>query len=401
MINSVYAQLEPKLPGLISFMVVAMGWGALVPMQIATNNSLVTYVARDTIPTTRQRDHDDEGVQAHGSWVRCQTGYTAYYEDLTFATTEIGAILGYKVTPTSSVRETVVVVTSDGARHWRRVANLPNEKVFPGVYEWTHVIMTNSRTIILAAGLTSSIYKSTNLGRSWKRCKILCPASNSIEWGFPDSRHGILAVNESIATHLFRTTNGGDTWMEVPLPEENMSRVLGFAFVSSSLGYIAYSELPLGSPSKEHGLITQFILSTSNTGASWRLDTAIQLERPGLSNHMFVDDGAVVMNSVAKKNNVARWFIDSTLLFQSYPVSELVHNRGYYIESGNILMVDINKHKPLSFCWQQDVKQGDAEYQLKADKPLSKIKFVSSDIGYVIGADGMVYKTLHRGEGWP
>jgi photosystem II stability/assembly factor-like uncharacterized protein len=340
--------------------------------------------------------------KVEGSWDSLPTGCSAFFEHMSFATPDTGVILGYTKTR-EIVPEDWVMVTYDGAKHWQRIALLPDKKNFPGVTDWSDVIMADSKTIFLRSYWSQSIFRSTDFGRSWKRCNIDFPQSASrVRWTFPAPQEGFIMVgDDSMPGYVARSTDGGLNWQEMKIPAESAHGPTSMVFVSPTVGYLDYRRDPKSkNPDKDSCL--ECIFRTSNGGASWTLDTEIAIPPYQFERYSFLDGTTIILNSAKKDSLCAPWSIDSQLNGGTMRVTELRDRRAYYAEGGDIWMIDLHQfNPPILFCWPSDVLSGRVEFQLKWDNTLMNIQFVTSDIGYAIGADGMVFKTIHRGQKWP
>ncbi|HLV98830.1 MAG TPA: hypothetical protein VKT82_09160 [Ktedonobacterales bacterium] len=173
--------------------------------------------------------------------------------------------------PIVSGENTQILHTSDGGEHWKMVtprssallAQSGNAALRPdgnGAGPRTEDFLTGSVAWVLQ--LPNHLFRTTDGGQTWQQ--ETAPGAAVYQFTFLDALHGwVLAqVGEALAT--FRTTNGGVTWTQMQRGANEFPLQYpfwGMRFLDLNTGWLVFLNDPL------NGVITVF--KTDDSGATW------------------------------------------------------------------------------------------------------------------------------------
>jgi hypothetical protein len=174
-----------------------------------------------------------------------------------------------------------VLLTQDGGRTWK---GLP-----AGAFPYLGLWFAGGRLLLVvldqpAGGSLAGppVDLSDDGGETWRPVQLPganLPASVDIArtMTFADHRNGFLLVTTSASAStprgaaFWRTSDGGSTWSPLPASGLFASPVLGMTFPDTEHGVLAV-EGPDGAP---------LLLATQDGGASWRQAAALDVSQPG------------------------------------------------------------------------------------------------------------------------
>ncbi|MDX2127517.1 MAG: S8 family serine peptidase [Chloroherpetonaceae bacterium] len=150
--------------------------------------------------------------------------------------------------------------TTNGGSTWETVYTGPSGSFFNYIHFWNS---TNGIALSDPAGdpFVYLVVKTTNGGTTWDRTVDVTPPTSG-EFGlnngafFLDENFGWFGTNQG---RVFRTANGGDTWVDTPIQDATNAWVWGIAFTNNANGVV-------GGYRVTSNAISGGVLARTNTG---------------------------------------------------------------------------------------------------------------------------------------
>ena len=126
-----------------------------------------------------------------------------------------------------------VMRTEDAGHSWTRELSGPSGgqsvflKFFDGVTGY--FALTGPRPIL---------YRTFDGGLTWEADPALNPAAYALSWSFPDAAHGWLLVRGARSNRLYRTPDGGSTWLDLGTPVPLPDQAYRVSFAGAASGWI-------------------------------------------------------------------------------------------------------------------------------------------------------------------
>jgi photosystem II stability/assembly factor-like uncharacterized protein len=220
----------------------------------------------------------------------------------------------------------------------------------------------------IATGNSEVIYKTSNGGLNWTMMNV----NNVGGWPRMINDFGFYSplIGVAVGTNgrILRTTNSGNTW--VPITSGVSNSLNGVNFATSSIGIIVGD---------------QVILRTTNGGASWAVNSTPSYN---LKNIHFVNSnlGYAIGNGILKTTNAGvTWNLISPLNGDDV--------YGIDADSAFICNTGVYKTSNVGSFWGAQASVSAGTY--------NDLDFLNLTDGYVVGNNGMVYKTTTGGEPVP
>ncbi|MEJ2494442.1 MAG: YCF48-related protein [Ignavibacteriaceae bacterium] len=271
-----------------------------------------------------------------------------------------------------------ILYTSDGGTNWKRQTT-----------NYTTPLLSISfcdESNGWAVGDNGIILKTTNQGNDWSRVyndtsinirnfKVECisPTTTIV---LRDSNTGDFHQE----TKIWETTDNGESWKDISPYENGFSFLRDFSFTSSEYGWIC------GNGGNIDGYQ---IHRTTNSGTSWNTK---YFNFPTLWS----------MQKIFFKNSLEGWATDWDTLYYTSDGGEIWNVSGVpnfndltdIVMFGNIgyasrLIGKIEKTTDFGNSW---VEQSTAPANFVTD-----IEFINENIGWAVGWNGMIYKTINGG----
>ena len=175
-----------------------------------------------------------------------------------FESEQLGWALAVSVTQGSNQGPFWIFRTVDGAKHWQRQLVGQTSSVFLTLDSFQFLDPTHG---FVAAGNPISLYRTTDGGMHWPALGL--PYADGYAVTFTDPLHGwFLAL-----PHLWSTSDGGNTWNQLPDPPvDTGDRFLTATQLSNGLVFRTRLEGWLGS----NGAGQPHVYSSADGGHSWQ-----------------------------------------------------------------------------------------------------------------------------------
>ncbi|MBK8983179.1 MAG: hypothetical protein IPM38_12875 [Ignavibacteria bacterium] len=274
-----------------------------------------------------------------------------------------------------------------------------------------------------AVGLSGRIYKSTDAGMNWTQQSS---GTNTFLFclDFLDSLNGVIGG----ATYVSKTTNGGMNWVIQNVTFTNpFTQVTSFNFIDQSTIYglttgkaeflrttnggLSWDFIPINYPYindiprkmsfkglNNGNIVTNFglILSTTNAGTSWAIDSSfkpIYRQIGVLFNVKRVSEQIAYVSGsggrVIKSTNAGQNWFATTGGRYNYNSNYFVNqNTGFTAGNDGKILKTINA----GLNW--------IEKQSNTNQNLNEVMFADDNTGYICGDTGTVLKTTDGGENW-
>lgn len=126
-----------------------------------------------------------------------------------------------------------VMRTEDAGRTWTRELSGPSggQSVFLRFFDGVtgYFALTGPRPIL---------YRTYDGGITWSADPALNPAAYALSWSFPDAAHGWLLVRGARANRLYRTADGGSSWLDLGVPVPAPDQAFRVSFASAASGWL-------------------------------------------------------------------------------------------------------------------------------------------------------------------
>ncbi len=193
---------------------------------------------------------DDNGQ----TWKKINSGILNDFGRVQFTSSQTGYIMG---------QSQQMLKTEDGGNTWFPLALPPSPQYAPGLTNMYFVsdsvgyVITNSN-----AYNPSSIFKTTNGGRTWNQLSYTSYLGNFYSVWFTDANTGFICGSSGTLLH---TTDGGNTWQAITITAVGSNTAFSnIAFVSAAVGYMTSS--------------AGDILQTKDGGNTWARISTIQTD---------------------------------------------------------------------------------------------------------------------------
>lgn len=268
-------------------------------------------------------------------------------------------------------------MTNDGGDSWT-AKDLP----FWDVYD---LFLLNDSSIIAASD--DGLYKSSDGGKTWR--STFKPGESPRYWtiyriDFIDDNLGYAtgSLNE-----IYKTTNGGESWLVISLPSEYELDAYfpGIAFESAEKGVLG-----------DNACLYSIDLSTNTWKSFKKSFTTNNFESVTFSNDTTLF--AVGNNVLARSDNNGRtWNVieDNVAKGVFFDVAFTNNSTGYVV-GVNSSMAGLNKGLIIK------TTNGGMTWQMAYNPPkqLTGICFPTQNVGYAVGLSSQLFKTTDGGSNW-
>ena len=177
----------------------------------------------------------------------------------------------------------LVMRTTDAGRHWAPQLSGPTNG--HGVYLKFFDPLDG---VFAMTGARPLLYRTGDGGASWTGQAAITARAAVLAWSFPDPANGWMLVDvdplQADDTHLYRTSDAGQTWADLGRPVRSPDQAFGVSFAAGGIGWLAtMSAGPYAYQSGDYGLTwdrvavasthtwpqkAQFLISTQPVGSS-------------------------------------------------------------------------------------------------------------------------------------
>ena len=302
-------------------------------------------------------------IKSQAQWTIQNSGTTAELTSVYFLNPDTGFVAGESVT---------IFKTTDGGTNWQPLST--------GVFSaFDAVVFTNVSTGY-AFGRGSRILKTTNAGANWFALNFSGGVGLFFSAYFTNDRIGY-AVGSGIKPSIIKTTDGGINWTVQRF--DSITTLYSIHFPTADTGYAVgstnYEEAP--------------ILKTTDAGNSWfRLTSGVD---PSLRSVYFTDANtgyAVGSNGTILKttDGGTAWIaLNSGTSFVTFTSVYFPDDNTGYAVTGFPSDGSIFKTIDAGESWHLQ--------NPRTTRSLNDIFFVDTNIGYAVGDDGVILKTLNGG----
>lgn len=238
------------------------------------------------------------------------------------------------------------------------------------------------------AGDEGYLAHTSDGGRSWSR-KILNTAANINEIYFRNDDNGYLVAGRK----MFVTKDGGRSWSDTVIIEpgeikNGTPEFLSIRFNSKNQGFIIGSVL-----NSEEEVIDSLLLRTTDGGDTWsrllipEVKTELfHLDFDGKQEGWIVGDMGVILATINNGNSWTKQ--ESGTLAGLYNVDFRDNKEGYVVgEDGTILRTENG-----GATW--------TKITTFVKETLFRVNFVDDKNGWIVGAKGTILRTYDRGNTW-
>ncbi len=295
------------------------------------------------------------------SWSHLGGNFSIY--SIHFLNENIGFTCGY---------DGVILKTIDGGLSWENISYM-----YLAYYsEMTTIFFTDANHGYIA-GERGRIVKTNNGGNSWDLYGFNYEDARQID--FINAQTGYVLMDDKI----FKTSDGGNNWIDTELPITSWDPST-FDFVNENVGYATNYR--------------SYVYKTIDGGQNWNLITG----SGGINNYTegsydvkfisenvgFVSGGGNWRRLFKTNNGGQTWEVlgNFSLFYLQFLTPQVGYARDYYGSNKKL-------YKTLDggFSWS---------ILRETTEELNSFHFVTEDVGYLVGYDGMVEKTVDGGNSW-
>jgi|GEM_PF-1447444 len=286
------------------------------------------------------------------SWEKLNVPYFGKPIQIEFTSSDTGYILGQDTITLNSI----LAKTNDGGKSWAVIKFSKQFLTDTAMGNIVKVNPSNKNSNVLFSG-SNNILRSDNSGATWRieqsATNTLVPPTSITYYFLDDSR--IIAVGQDV----YRSTDGGDNWTTVFVPDQYFSTLYLLQFTNQQIGYAAGGIMYDGN---NNGVL----IKTTDGGNTWKsIDYPLKQAIGGIS---FLND------------NIG--FINISLYSGDQATTSSTGSALYKTENGGDSWTAANSNIKLPVV--QDA--------------ISKIYFKTEQDGYGIGAN--IYHTTDGGINW-
>lgn len=295
------------------------------------------------------------------SWNHVCCNYDIY--SIQFLNENIGYVCGH---------DGMILKTSDGGLSWDNISYL----YLHYFSDMKTIFFTDANTGFIA-GERGRIAKTTNGGNSW----------NSYGFNYEDARQ-IDFINAQVGyvlmdNKIFKTSDGGNTWTDTELPITYMNPST-FDFVNENIGYATNYKSD--------------VYKTVDGGLNWQLITGtngINNSNHGGYNVKFIDENVGFVSGG----------FNNPKTFKTINGGQTWETLGNY-RIGNFQFLTSQLGYAQSYGYSpsnlyKTVDGGDTWSILyQPTEEINAFHFVTGDVGFLVGYDGMLEKTIDGGNNW-
>ncbi len=295
------------------------------------------------------------------TWSKLTVDFDSNFYDVTFVNTNVGYVSG---------DNGQVFKTTNGGFSWIR----QNTGVSEGL---ASIQFLNENVGYAASGFFqdyATIVKTVNGGATWSKANLPSNKTGGGMW-FINQNVGLYAYADSLygTSTIVRTTNGGDTWAQVYSGEGWISY---FSFPTETVGYATVNN--------------GTILKTTDGGASWNvLNLGSVLWGSGIS---FYSENVGLVGGQPRSGSKVTIYTTTNGGTSWNPIEtngmifKITHadfNNVYALSVDSLGKGFMIKSEDGGITWDMENEE---ETQLRG------IQFVNSNLGYAVGAEGVILK---------
>jgi photosystem II stability/assembly factor-like uncharacterized protein len=321
-------------------------------------------------------------------------------------------MIGYAIGEKSTV-----IKTSDGGNNWVKINVNPD-------YHFFAIDFIDENTGFVGGIPGNSIFKTTDGGTSWLQYNSIdIYAVQTII--FIDNLTGFAAGWLGMDSVIYKTTDGGVSWIQKTMPiQTQWDYIKSFCFVNNQVGYAAG---------------TRTILKTIDSGETWNIsytgtasfnsicfpeNETIGYVVGDFNTALKTTDGGTIWQTI--NTNVSSQHFYNSVNFLNNQVGFIVGMHGIILKTTDGGLNWLNLLSNVSLGWQMSVDfpinsqtgyiAGMGQYYrilktinggntwtqqtINSSAGLRKIKFLDNETGYVVGDNGVVFKTTDGGQNW-
>ena len=126
-----------------------------------------------------------------------------------------------------------VMRTGDAGRTWTRELSGPSggEAVYLRFFD-------RATGYFALTGPHPTLYRTSDGGLTWSARPALDPSAYALSWSFPDAAHGWLLARGAAANRLYRTPDGGSSWVDLGPPVRSPDQAFRVQFSSQATGWL-------------------------------------------------------------------------------------------------------------------------------------------------------------------
>ncbi|NTW23208.1 MAG: T9SS type A sorting domain-containing protein [Lentimicrobium sp.] len=360
-------------------------------------------IDENTLFTTGQGGTIMKSIDGGANWTTFNTGNTKLLRCAKFMQ---NGMKGY-----AAGANATLIKTNDGGLNWQNLTINQDVDLYA-------MDFPDEQTGFVAGNPGYIIYKTSDGGSSWTPSDSLPSAVISvIEFPF-DNLTGFAGgwMGDSV---IYKTIDGGITWVQKPIPFQSaFNDIKTFCFVNEQTGYAAGNRTILkttdfgeswfsvysgnGSfksicfPENETTgyVVGDFntIFKTSDGGSGW------QPINPGVSGSPFYMSVDFVDNQsgfIVGSDGIILKTIDGGLNWTNIRTA---------ITLNGLHAIDFPVNAQTGYIGKYGILKttngGNTWMQQDVDITVNKIRFLDNETGYIVGADGAIFKTMNGGLNW-
>ncbi|TAL66893.1 MAG: T9SS type A sorting domain-containing protein [Bacteroidetes bacterium] len=260
-----------------------------------------------------------------------------------------------------------ILKTTDGGFTW--IDQTPKSTV----NHFSSIYCINSLTCFLG-GRFGLNYKTTNGGVSWEVQHNECYTLKLIK--FLNDNFGYALCS---STTLFKTTDGGNTWIDIS-DKKAWQELYSIFFINPSIGFAVGDD--------------GTVCKTTDGGESWKYLNIGDDIKYWMNSVYFlnINEGFVVCDNgvdgflLSTTDGGDNWLLIKKFNYRLSEITFVNDSVGFIIGGRGAIFKSTNRGKD----WNQQFFQ--------SELGLYSMSFSSQDVGYIVGDDGLIIKTTNGGE---